>query len=206
LQRVVGRGRPGDPSADIMAAIEQADNWETLENRVAGLRALSRKRQQEVMERLEPLAQRIESILAQAREAKVKIVRQNLLRQAEGYMQELEAEDEPAKIHAANCQMLTNIIKQVQRARAMSERGIDAEAVDLITTHLEEIVVTHETALEAAQELEAAGRIETPAEVSVASLQKRLSSVYDLGETEAAPQESAQPDKSVQDLEKKLYE
>lgn len=196
-----------DPTAALLRAVDASDNWEGLEKRLIELRAVSRKRQQEVLERLEPLAKRVEGILAQAKEAKIKVMKQNLLRQAEGYVQELEAEDEPAKIHGANCQMLTNIIKQVRRARAMAERGVEAQAIDTITTRLEEIVVSHESALEAAAELDEAGAIATPASTSVSSLEKRLSAVYDAGEDETAEAASApDADQQTKALEKKLYE
>jgi len=196
-----------DPSAALLQAVEASDNWESLERRLIELRAVSRKRQQEVLERLEPLAKRVEAILAQAKQAKIKVMKQNLLRQADGYVQELEAEDEPAKIHGSNCQMLTNIIKQVRRARAMAERGVDAQAVDTITTRLEEIVVSHESAMEAAAELDQAGEISTPGAASVSSIERRLSAVYEVGEDEE-PEEAAgaDTDEQTRALEKKLYE
>lgn len=198
--------RKEDPARELMKAIEASDNWDTLEKRLIELRAVSRKRQQEVLVRLEPLAKQVESLIAQAKEAKVKVVRQNLLRQADGYMQQLEAEDEPAKIHSANCAMLTNIVKQVQRARAMGEGRVEADAIDLITTHLEEIVVSHEAAMEAAAELESAGRIEGPKEVSTASLEKRLSSIYEVEETPVRGAAAQDVEKDISDIEKKLYE
>ena len=206
-QSLSGLKKRGDPSRELFDAVEAADNWETLKEHLAKLRALSRRRQQEVLERLEPLAERVEGLLAQAKEMKIKVMKQNLLRQAQGYMRELEAEDEPARIHSANCEMLTNIVKQVERARAMSERGIDEEAVDAIATRLEEIVVTHEATMEAAGELEAAGRITTPGEVSMDALQARLSAVYDTGkadEDETGP--AAATREQIGDIEKELYE
>jgi len=207
LKRSVGAlKKQDDPAVALLEAISAADNWEGLERRLVELRAVGRKRQQEVLERLGPLAERIEGLLANAREAKVKVMRQNLLRQAEGFMQELESEDEPAKIHASNCAMLTNIIKQVRRARAMAERTIDADAIDSISTHLEEIVVAHESTLEAAGELEEAGQIATPGEVSVATIEKRLSAVYDTGEAADAELDTGEAGQDIEDLEKKLYE
>jgi hypothetical protein len=201
------KGR-SDPVLELRNAIEASDNWDALERRLMDLRAISRKRQQEIVERLEPLAKQVEHLLTQAREAKVKVLKQNLLRQAEGYMQQLEAEDEPAKIHSANCRMLTNLIKQVQRARAMIERGIEADAIDLITTRFEEVVVAHESTLEAAGELESAARVEVPTDVSMASIEKRLSAVYETQPTEPPVEEERDeaPDQQLQDLENKLYE
>jgi hypothetical protein len=205
------KGR-SDPVLELRDAIEASDNWDGLERRLMDLRAVSRKRQQEIVERLEPLAKQVEHLLARAREAKVKVLKQNLLRQAEGYMQQLEAEDEPAKIHSANCRMLTNLIKQAQRARAMIERGIEADAIDLITTRFEEVVVAHESTLEAAGELESAGRVEVPRDVSMASIEKRLSAVYETeptGDTlrQGVPEERDEaPDQQLRDLENKLYE
>ncbi|MCX7013246.1 MAG: hypothetical protein NTW86_11925 [Candidatus Sumerlaeota bacterium] len=196
-----------DPTAALFKAVEASDNWEGLEKRLVELRAVSRKRQQEVLDRLEPLAKRVEGILAQAKDAKIKVMKQNLLRQAEGFVQELEAEDEPAKIHGANCQMLTNIIKQVRRARAMAERGVEAQAIDTITTRLEEIVVSHESAMEAATELDQAGEISTPVSTTASSLEKRLSAVYDLGDDDVQEEPAAaDSDEQTKALEKKLYE
>ncbi|MBN2310097.1 MAG: hypothetical protein JXR94_14075 [Candidatus Hydrogenedentes bacterium] len=199
--------RPGDPSAELLKAVEAADNWDQLEQRLIELRALSRKRQQEVLERLQPLADQIEAKIAEAKAAKIKVIKENLLRQAQGYMKQLEAEDEPARIHSANNEMLTGLIKQVQRARAMTERGVEANAIDLITTRLEEIVVSQEEVFEAAAELEEAGRIAGTEDVSVEGLEQRLSAVYDTGAESSEPEPAKeQTDKGIRDLEKELYE
>lgn len=197
--------KPGDPAYELVKAIDAPDNWESLERLLVEHRTRARRRQQEVMERLEPLAQRVEETLAKAKETKVKVIRQNLMRQVESYMDELEAEDEPAKIHSSNARMLTNVIKQVQRARAMSERGIGADAIDAIATQLEEIVVDHETAMEAMDELDSAGEINTGKETSPAAIEERLAAIYDTGEDDqAAPAESS--DDELDALEKRLLE
>jgi len=197
-----------DPALCVIDALEAAEDWDGLEERVIALRAVSRKRQQEALDRLAPLAQRIEELVQQAKGSKIRVVKQNLLRQADGYMQELEAEDEPARIHGANCTMLTNILKQVRRAKAMAERGISDDAIDVIATHLEEIVVEHESVLDAVSELENAGGERAPVPVRTADIERRLSAVYgpeqeDSGEKMAAV---ASPEITEAALEAKLYE
>ncbi len=199
------RVRPESGLADLAQMIDYAADWESLDAQLVVLRARSRKRQQEVLERLEPLAKRVEALLEAARNAKIKVVRQNLLRQAEGFMRELESEDEAAKIHSANGRMLTELVKQVRRARAMGERGVDAEVIEAIAAHLEEAVVAQEGASDAAAELESAGAFDTGEEVSVAEVENRLSAVYtDDGpnEQERSPVKGSEV---VSDLENRLY-
>ncbi len=197
-----------DPALRVIDALEAAEDWDSLEERVIALRAVSRKRQQEVLERLAPLAQRIEELVQQAKASKIRVVKQNLLRQAEGYMQELEAEDEPARIHGANGTMLTNILKQVRRAKAMAERGISDDAIDVIATHLEEIVVEHESVLDAVSELENAGEERAPVPVRTADIERRLSAVYGPEQEESGEEMAAvaSPDITEAALEAKLYE
>lgn len=196
-----------DPALRVIDALEAAEDWDGLEERVIALRAVSRKRQQEVLDRLAPLAQRIEELVQQAKGSKIRVVKQNLLRQAEGYMQELEAEDEPARIHGANGTMLTNILKQVRRAKAMAERGISDDAIDVIATHLEEIVVEHESAMAAVNELESAGQEQAPIQVRATDIERRLSVVYGPADGESESDEAAEAQGiSEAALESKLYE
>lgn len=190
---------------ELLAALDTAQDWDVLEERLVGLRAVSRKRQQETLDRLEPLAKRVEEMVAQARETRIKVIKNNLLRQADGYMAELEAEDEPAKIHGANCAMLTNILKQVRRGKAMAERSIDAEAVDTITSHLEEIVVAHESTLEAMAELEQAGDIRQDEALRPEALEQRLAAIYEDGDTDEETMQAASATRE-KELVRKLYE
>ncbi len=201
-----------DPSVELLKAVETADNWDTLENRLVELRALSRKRQQEIVDGFGPLVERIEALLDKAKATKVKVIKQSILRQADGYIQELEVEDEPAKVHAANCKMLTNILKQVKRARAMTERGIEPESIDAIATHVEEIVVAYESTLESAGELEAAAsESSVAADVDTSSLEKRMANVYETPDTaetdrETEPEDEKSDDSDIEDIKSKLYE
>ncbi|MFO7976360.1 MAG: hypothetical protein R6V12_17195 [Candidatus Hydrogenedentota bacterium] len=197
-----------EPALRVIDALEAAGDWNSLEDRVIALRAVSRKRQQEVLECLAPLAQRIEELVQQARATKIRVVKQNLLRQAEGYMQELEAEDEPARIHGANCTMLTNILKQVRRAKAMAERGISEGAIDTIAAHLEEIVVEHQSVLDAVGDLESAGQDQIPAEVQTVDIERRLQAVYGPEEEASSATETTTTENDISEktLEAKLYE
>lgn len=170
-------------SLDLTEVLEQADNWDALESRLVELRARSRRRQQEVLERLEPLARRAEEILSKAKAANIKIVRQHLLRQAEGYLHELEMLDEPAKIHSANCKLLTNIIRQVQRAAAMEEPMVTASAVDALTSRLEEIVTDYEDAREAAEELDSAGVVREEEMPDAEAVEARLAGIMTVQST-----------------------
>lgn len=208
LKKSVGRLKgKDDPSLDLLKAIESSDNWEALEQHLVELRVRSRKRQQEVVDRLEPLAKRVEEKLAEAKKAKIKTIRENLLRQAQGYLHELEAEDEPAKIHSANCDLLTSIIKQVQRVSAMGDRVIEAENIDAISVRLEEIVETHDSAVDAAKELELAGQGSAAEGVDAGKIEQRLSSLYaDDAEADASGEAAGSSSPEAEELERKLYE
>ena len=73
LKRSLGKlKKKGDPSVELLKAIEASDNWEALEDQLVTLRTRSRKRQQDVLERLEPLAKRVEEKLAEAKGAKIR--------------------------------------------------------------------------------------------------------------------------------------
>lgn len=198
--------KPEDPARDLLKAIEQADSWENLQKSLVALRTIGRRRQQEVFERLEPLAHQVESLLEQAKAARIKVLRDNLLRQADGYLQQLESEDGAAEVHGASCVLLTNILKQVQRAAAMEEAGVTADMVDAVASRLEEIVETYQTTSEAVQELDAApsapiGRV--PA--SVHSIAARLHAVSGAA-AEQNIEPVPEPVKSLKNLEARLYE
>ncbi len=203
LERVKGKT---DPAIELMQAVEAAGDWKSLEEKLTVVRTINRKRQQEILERLEPLASRVEELLKQAKKERISVKKQNLLRQAEDGMRELEAEDEPAKIYSANSQAITNIITQVRRARAMSERGIETESIDALTVQLEEIVVGYDDAMEAARGMD---EIAAPAtgmkDTSVAQMEERLSAIIAPVEDDDSGVGDASPDAGVSDLEKKLY-
>jgi hypothetical protein len=207
-------------SAHLLATIEASEDWEALERRLVELRTLNRKRQQEALERMEPLARRIEGLLARARAAKLIVVRQSLQRQAEEYEQELESYDEPSKVYSANCRMLTELIKQIQRGRAMAERFVEADSIDAVAARLEEIVVTHEAAMDAVADLEPAMRVERQ-EVGVDASKDRLPLRHSVevsrqeqsaGKTASetggvvAPAASSNSPSRIEALERKLYE
>ncbi len=201
---VTRQRKPGSPTEEILKAIDAADNWESLQFKLVDLRTVSRRRQQEVFERLEPLARKVEELLAAAKEAKFKVMRDNLLRQAETYMAQLEAEDNPAEVHSATCNMLTRVIQQVQRAGAMQESGVTAEAIDAIAAHVEEIVEGYEDATGAAEYLQADVVWKNPAEPDPKELESRLASVC-VGETGTQPK-AVDSEHAVAHLERRLYE
>lgn len=155
LKRTVSTlGQRVPPGEELAAAIDSADDWPTLERKLVDLRTRSRRRQQEVLERLQPLSDKVEQLLAEAKQARIRVIRDNLLRQAEGYMQQLEAEDQPAAVHGGNCALITNLLKQVRRAQAMEASGVTADAVEAIAAQFEDIVSEYEMVREAAHELD----------------------------------------------------
>lgn len=201
LKKVFSRGKHrGGPTPNVIDALDAAADWDTLEEQLVAQRAISRKRQRDAVQRLAPLAARVEALVSQARASKVRVVRENMLRQAQGYMQELEAEDEPAGVHAANCAMLTRVLKQVRRAKAMAERGITAEAIEAVSSQLEEALVEQEAVLEAASDLERAGHEDVPGEAEPPDIERRLAAV--LAPEEPEEESSA----SVAEMEARLYE
>jgi len=203
-QSVAAIRGPGDPAGELLEAIDKADNWQSLERKLAEQRCISRRRQQEVLESLDPLATKVEALLAQAKTARIKVVRENLLRQAEGYMHQLEAEDYPAEIHSANCRMLTQLIKQVQRAAAMQAAGVTADAVEGVAVQLEDIVENYESAAGAVSELEPATAAQRVAPPEAAAIASRLGAIHAAAEGARAPD----PDRStaLRRLEARLYE
>lgn len=170
-----------DPSlAEIIQAVNTCGDWNALENRLYELRTISRKRQQEILDRLEPLAERVEEIISVAKKTKFKAKRQSLMRQADDLMRELESEEEPAKVYSANAQMLTKLIMQVRRARAMSDRGIDSEAIDQVAVNLDSIVVQYQDVVDATSDCEAAvefgGELAAP---EACDVEQRLQCLYE---------------------------
>lgn len=207
LQKAVHALRgPGNTAEEILKAVETADNWSELETKLLDLRTVSRRRQQEVFERLEPMAARVEELLAESKKTRIKVMRNNLLRQAEGYMEQLEAEDKPAEIHSATARMLTNILKQVQRAAAMQESTITAEAIDAIAARMEDIVEVYAEASEAARDLGQFDRVQSPAAPSVEHIEKRLSNLFTTEDEPGLTDSEPMPEETTSALEKRLYD
>ena len=194
----------GESSERILAAVDGARDWDQLERALIEVRVLSRKRQQEVLARLAPLAEQAQAKLAEAKAARVRVLRDNLLRQAEGYLQQLEAEDEPARIHGNNTQLLTQLIKQVQRARALSDNGVHVGIVDGIGDRLEEVLVEHEEVADAAAELESIGRSEVRETAATESVERRITSLCDQAGLEDGECE-AEDGERIQELEAALF-
>lgn len=198
-----------DPSlAEIIQAVNACGDWNVLENRLYELRTISRKRQQEILDRLEPLAERVEDIVAAAKKAKFKVKRQSMLRQADDLMRELESEEEPAKLYSANGQMLTKLIMQVRRARAMSDRGIDSETIDQVATNLDSIAVQYQDVLDATADCDAAvelGSELTPPNAS--EMEQRLQRLYqNVADDDSPCIEDEKMDTQLQSIEQRLYE
>ncbi|MFP4502231.1 MAG: hypothetical protein ACLFTT_14615 [Candidatus Hydrogenedentota bacterium] len=202
LARTVNHLRgPRQPGEELMAAIDSADDWHTLERKLGDLRTRARRRQQEVLERLQPLSDKVEQLLTEAKKARIRVVRDNLLRQAEGYMVQLEAEDQPAAVHGANVTLITNLLKRVQRAKAMAASGVTPDAVEAIAAQLEDIVGDYETVQEAARDLEEADVDPVSEAPQAGNIEARLGALT--VETEAVPTPEAES--NVEALERKLY-
>jgi DNA-binding ferritin-like protein len=195
---------------ELRKAIEASGDWGSLEQRLAEMRTISRKREQEVVERLESMAERAAALVNKAKSAKVKVVKQSLLRQAQGCMGELEAEDEAAKIASMNGQMLTKIIKQVKKGREMASAAVDAGAIDLIAAHVEESVAKYEESLEATRDLEESGEVDFGETASAEGLEARLSNLcapeVRSREDDIASGTVSEEDRALGELERQLFE
>jgi hypothetical protein len=194
-----------DPEYALLKAIQGSGDWGVLEERLLEARALARRRQQEALGRIEPLASHVASLVDRAKTERIRVKKQHLLRQADDYMRDLESEEEPARIYSANARMLTNLIAQVRRARAMEERGVEAGALDAFTDRMEAIVVGYEGVLDAAGEVGDAGTLEADAAPAATDIETRLAAVYvdDEPEPAATPAEERQ---QQSEIETRLFE
>ncbi|MBP8128712.1 MAG: hypothetical protein KA184_03965 [Candidatus Hydrogenedentes bacterium] len=158
LRVVAGIPGPADTERELLRAIDESEDWQKLGEHIENLRTLARRRQQESVETIEPLARKAEGLVQKAKETRISVVRKNLLRQAEGYLHEIETIDEPARVYAANVRLLTDLLKHIRRAAAMREQGVSAATIDAITSRVEESVSAYEELADAARSMADADR------------------------------------------------
>lgn len=200
---VVGIQGPADTERELLRAIDEAEDWQKLEEHIENLRTLARRRQQESVENVEPLARKAEALLQQAKQTRISIVRKNLLRQAEGYLHEIEAIDEPARIYAANVRLLTDMLKHVRRAAAMREQGVSAATVDALTSRIEESVAAYEELADAARSMADADR---PVEEVSPVADRPVKAASDASGLEAPGEADGDLDERLKAMEKRLFD